>query len=365
MRPHLLLPVLGFAAIPLATAQQQIVSPVPAATVEGNSENLFPWANAGVPHYMQLHSDLGATPRVIQKLAFRMDARDTTNYTGVNVIDLELFMGHGRPATRPSWFFAQNYVLPRVNVIARKTVNFGPQGLNSTVGPRPFNSNMNLVLDAPWPYAGSNAGSLVWEAVIYGVTVGSPYARHDVDGSSRTNTTSGSSGVGCIATGQTVPMAHAVAMADMGGTLLWNITVTNGPASAACFAALGATNPSLSVPGLCGTLETSLDFVYPIGTTDATGAIVYHNAGRSAVAMPNIAPGGILYTQVHALDAGRADVIKVSNSNGRSTPIPQSDLTHVVEATRLFSQVGGTTATESLFFFGTIVGHALVTEFTY
>ena len=41
------------------------------------------------------------------------------------------------------------------------------------------------------------------------------------------------------------------------------------------------------------------------------------------------------------------------------------DVRHVVEATRLFSQLGGPTATESVFFFGSIVGYALVTEFTY
>jgi hypothetical protein len=40
-------------------------------------------------------------------------------------------------------------------------------------------------------------------------------------------------------------------------------------------------------------------------------------------------------------------------------------VSNVVNATRLFAQLGGTTAPESLFFFGSIVGHALVTELTY
>ena len=73
----------------------------------------------------------------------------------------------------------------------------------------------------------------------------------------------------------------------------------------------------------------------------------------------------MVYAQAHALDTGRPDPIPLTNSQGRQMNIPNSDLTNVVDATRLFAQVGGPTAPESLFFFGTIVGHALVTEFTY
>ncbi len=346
-----------------AAAQQKIVSPVLAATVEGNNENLFPWANYACPHYMQLHGDIGGAAKVIQKLAFRMDARDTVNYTGVNAIDLELFMGHGVEATTPSFFFARNYVGARTKVIARKVVNFGPQGQNSTTGPMPFTANMNLLLDQPWPYTGS--GSLVWEAVIYANTVGGTFARLDVDASSRTNTTSAVTGTGCIASGATAAMAHAVAMADMGGTLVMNVTLTGAPAGVPALCAIGISNPNFSVPGLCSPLLTSLDFTYTIGTTDAGGAISYHNAGASAFALPNSYGGGTIYTQVHCLDAGRADPIKVCNSNGRSVPIPFSDTTHVVKATRLFSQLGGTGTSESLFFFGSTVGYALVTEFSY
>ena len=365
MRIHLSLPSVLALAIPLA-GQNKFVSPVLAATVEGNNENLFPFANAAVPHYMELHGDLGPAPKLIQKLAFRMNAGDTNLYQGVNAIDLELFMGHGLKATQPSWFFAKNYVAPRTNVIARKVVNFGPQGQNLVSGPNPFTSNMNLVLDQPWLYSGSTAGSLVWESLVYSnMTTGGTFQRFDVDASSRTNTTSAVTGAGCTATGQATPMAHAVSMADMGGTLLFQITMTFGPANAAAYAALGASNPNVSIPGLCSALQTSLELVWPIGTTDASGAISYHLGGLTSMALPNVAPGGTVYTQVHCIDAGRSDPIAVCNSHGRRVAIPTSDTSHVVEATRLFSQLGGTGATESLFFFGSIVGYALVTEFTY
>jgi hypothetical protein len=51
------------------------VSPVNASAREGNSENLFPWANYACPRYMQIHDDLVGAPKSILELAFRMDAR--------------------------------------------------------------------------------------------------------------------------------------------------------------------------------------------------------------------------------------------------------------------------------------------------
>lgn len=343
--------------------QTTIVSPINATTREGNSENLFPWANYACPHYMQIHSDIGGSPKQITQLAFRMDARDTVNYTAINQIDMELIMGHGRPATSPSFVFAANYVSPPTTVMARRVVAMGPQGQNSTVGPNPFTSNMNLFLDAPYPYSGVD--SLVWEAVIYGNSVGGTFCRLDVDCSSRTNGSSSITGGGCVATGQSAGMTLAPAFADMGGTLAMNFTVTNGPLSAPVLLSLGATNPNLPFPGLCSNLLTSLDAMWYIGTTDSAGAISYHHAGASAFGIANTIPGRTLFAQAHAFDPGRSDPILITNSEGRQLNIPTSDRSNVVRATRLFSQLGGTGSTESLFFFGSTIGHALVTEFTY
>jgi hypothetical protein len=353
--------VLAFAAS--ALAQTTIVSPVNASAREGNSENLFPWANYACPRYMQIHDDLVGAPKSILKLAFRMDARDTINYTAVNQIDLELAMGHSRSALSPSWVFAANYLAPPTVVMARRVVNMGPQGQNSTTGPNPFTSNMDLFLDAPFAYNGVDP--LAWEAVIYGNVVGGTFCRLDVEGSSRTNGTSVVTGTGCTATGQANPMTLAPAFADMGGTLVMNFTVANGPPTTPVFLALGASNPNLAVPGLCSNLLTSLDVIYVMGVTDGAGAITFHNAGSSAFALPNTAPGRTLFAQAHVLDPGRSEPIQITNSQGRQLNIPTSDVSNVVRATRLFSQLGGTGATQSLFFFGTTVGHALVTEFTY
>jgi hypothetical protein len=360
MHIRLLVPLALAAALP---SQSHVVSPVNAAAREGNSENLFPWANYACPRYMQIHGDLIGAPLQLTKLAFRMDARDTVNYTAVNQIDLELFMGPGRSPTSPSWVFAANYVAPRTQVIARRVVNMGPQGQNSTTGPNPFTSNMDLVLDAPFLYNGQDA--LVWEAVIYGNSVGGTFCRLDVDGSSRTNGTSTVTGAGCVATGQAGPMTLAPAFADMGGTLAMNFTVTAGPPTTPVILALGGSNPNLPFPGLCSNLQTSLDVTYYMGTTDGQGAISYHNAGASAFAVANTIPGRTLFAQAHAYDPGRSDPIPITNSPGRQLAIPTSDRSNVVRVTRLFSQLGGTGAPESIFFFGTTVGYALVTEFTY
>lgn len=344
-------------------AQSHVVSPVNAAAREGNSENLFPWANYACPHYMQIHSDIGGSPKQITQLSFRMDARDVINYTAINQLDMELRMGHGRPATSPSFVFAANYTSAPTTVMARRVVAMGPQGQNSTIGPNPFTANMDLFLDAPYPYSG--VGSLVWEAEIYGNVVGGTFCRLDVEGSSRTNGTSAVTGAGCIATGQTLAMTLAPAFADMGGTLAMNFTVTNGPPTAPVLLSLGGSNPNLPYPGLCSNLLTSLDVTYYIGTTDGAGAISYHNAGASAFGVPNTIPGRTLFAQAHAFDAGSTSPIPIANSQGRQLNVPTSDRSNVVLATRLFSQLGGPASTESLFFFGTTIGHALVTEFTY
>lgn len=357
------LAISSLALVAGVSAQTTVVSPVNAAAREGNSENLFPWANYACPHYMQIHSDLAGSPKLFTKLAFRMDARDTVNYTAVNQIDMELWMGHGRPATSPSFVFANNYTVQPTQVIARRVVSMGPQGQNSTTGPNLFNSNMDLLLDAPFPYSGFD--SLVWEAVIYGNTVGGTFCRLDVEGSSRTNGTSAITGTGCVATGQTNAMTLAPAFADMGGTLVMNFTVANGPSNAPVMLSLSGSNPDLPFPGLCSNLLTNLDVISYIGTTDAAGAITYHNAGASAFGVANTIPGRSVFAQAHAYDPGRPDTFLITNSQGRQLNIPTSDRTNVVLATRLFSQLGGTGSTQSLFFFGSTIGHALVTEFTY
>jgi hypothetical protein len=345
-----------------AFAQNTIVSPVAATTAEGSTSNTFPWSVATVRRYQQMHDDIGGAPILINKLSFRINA-STVNYLGTATLDLELFMGHSPHYPNWSFIMANNYLGAPTQVMTRQNVTFGPQGQSSLPGPMPFTSNMDLVLNTPFPYDGVNA--LIWEAVIYGNTLSGSVSPMDADTSSVTNGTSTVTGTGCIATGRTTAMAHAISHADMGGHYLFNVTATNGPSNAALLHSLGLSNPNLPVPGLCSNLLTDLFQVRVIGGTTATGAFTADDPTLSSIVIPNTIGGAVLFSQCHAVDLARPDPIPVSNSNGVTFTVPMPNTTKINRTARIFNNAGGTTATRGIFFNNSTIGHAIVTQFTY
>src|SRR5688572_25031719 len=106
-----------------AAAQGTIVSPVGTATTEGNTSNIYPLniATAQNPRYMQIHSDLGQTPRLLRQLAWRLNG-GAANYAGPRALDVELHVGHSVPWDRASWVYADNWMMPPTNVMARTTM---------------------------------------------------------------------------------------------------------------------------------------------------------------------------------------------------------------------------------------------------
>ena len=158
-----------------AFAQNTVVSPVATATVEGNSNNAFPWNSSTVRRYTQIHSDLTGTPRNSTKLAVRQNAGTTTNYTGTWACDLEMYMGDSVDWDRAGWVFANNYLGPRTAVFARRVINLGPMGQNATTGPLPF--TVDIPLDAPHAYVGVR--SLLWEALIHANTLNADNTQND------------------------------------------------------------------------------------------------------------------------------------------------------------------------------------------
>ena len=345
-------------------AQGSIVSPIVSATAEGSSANAFPFSSAVVRRYMQIHGDLGTTPQLFKKLRFRPSAPTAaTTYTGTLALDVELYMGQSNGVDKASMFFKNNYVLPPTTAIARKIVNMGPQGLVTPPGPIPFNTAMELVLDAPFLYTGTKA--CVWELVVYSNTISGSFQTVDADSVTHVSGVSAITGTGCIATGQTAAMAHTMSAVDSSGILALNFTVTAAPASAPILAAIGISNPNLPVFGLCSNLYTDLLAVLPIGSASATGAITTTESGASTLFLPNLYGGATLYTQCHAPDLTRVDPIPVCNSNGRSIVLPMPNLTKVINACRIFNNAGGTTATQGVYFTTSTIGYALPTEFVY
>jgi hypothetical protein len=343
-------------------AQSTIVSPTVAATSEGAGGNLYPFFSNVMRRYQQIHGDLGPGAKAIKSLTFRLNA-GTGSYTNAWTIDLEMFMGANLGVTSSSQFFDRNYTLPRTNVIARKVVNWGPIGNATMPGPVPFNPSMALTLDTPYGFGGAPL-ALVWEVVIHNNAGAATVTGLDADVGTTTSGVGAITGTGCTVTGRAAPMTHGSSLTDIAGVLAWSFTVTNGPSGANVLLALGTTNPALQFPGLCSSLFTDLAVSLPIGATDGTGAITTNMSGASTFVLKNTLPNAVIYTQVHALDAGQAG-LPIANSDGRSMTVPTSNLTRVCDVMRVFNDVGGTTALEGRFFPTVNVGYALVTQFTY
>jgi hypothetical protein len=347
-----------------ALTQNVLVSPAATAAAEGTSSNAFPWTSTTPRRYLQVHGDLGNAPRVITRLSFRVDAAAQT-YVGTRTHDIELYMGEGVPALQPRFRFDDNYVGPRTLVIPRTTVTFGPQGQSQLPGPSAF-TGMDLVLVTPFHWSGTT--SLVWEVVYHGQVgatglVGT-YSNCDAEQGTLTWGPSSLTGTGCIASGQSLAMAHTLSCCDVAGTLLMNATVFAAPADAPCLLALGIADPALALPGLCSLARTDASLVIPIGAADTTGRITTDHPAAATFILPNVLAGLLLRSQVLALDAARPDPIGVCLSDGRAVSVPASDTTRSPVVSRVFNSTGGTAASEGAFFPST-VGYGLVTRFTF
>jgi hypothetical protein len=127
--------------------------------------------------------------------------------------------------------------------------------------------------------------------------------------------------------------------------------------------AIGFSNPSSPVPGLCSNLYTDAVLVQYLGITSATGSFPVANP-TGAIVIPNNATGLGVFTQAFAIDPLSAAPLPLVASNGRSATVPALGSAQVNLVTRLWNDVGGTTATIAAF--GTsIVGYGLATRFTH
>ncbi len=338
------------------------VSPTQTALLEGNSNNAFPWNSTTVRRYTQIHSDLGASALAITRLAFRGNAGNTTNYTAIRDVDMEMSMGPSVDFDRASFVFAANYLAPPTIVVARRIVNIGPLGQNATTGPLPF--TIFIPLDAPYNHPGTV--SLIWDAAVFSNTIqtgSGTFNQIDAEGGSQTSATSTITGTGCIATGRTTAMTHTLPLVANGNVLLFYPTVSNGPSSAPTILTLGATNPAIPYPGLCAPIMTDLLLMIDIGLTSATGAIS-GDTGLGWV-IPNVGlTGATITTQAFSVDLSRVDPIPLSASNGRSHVIPAPNTTNIVRVSRIYNSSTGATGTLASPV-TTSIGYGIVTEFTH
>jgi len=344
----------------LVTAQSQFVSPVNATTEDGSSRNSLPFGDLTQRRYQQIHSDLGATARLIDALAFRID-QGTNFFDEQRRIELDMTMGDAPDYAQISTDYSANHLGMPVQVIARRAFLFGPQG-RAVWGPNPF-SSMDLPLDAPYAHSGTH--SLIWDIRIHQNSrmFGSVFSTLDADRGSTTLAISNSSGIGCVATGQSQTMLALPSIHDVQGYLGFGAGVMRGPANAPCLLAIGATNPNATLPGLCSPVYTDLLLTAPMGTTDASGAITYlYGFG---IHIPNTLAAASIFTQVHALDPGRVDPIPLSNSDGAWFTVPASSLARVVRVSRMTDNSNSVTSPVGFRATDSTLGFGLVVRFTH
>lgn len=316
----------------------ELVSPITAATAEGDGSNAFPWNSTTARRYTQIHSDLGG-PRPISQISFRGNAGNTTNYTATRSCDLEMQMADSVDWDQAQFVFAANYAGPASTVFARRVINLGPLGQNMVSGPNPF--TIFVPLDSPYAYTGVR--SLLWDARVYSNVINSgtgSFNAIDIESGSTAAGTSTITGTGCIATGRTGAMTHTFSATDRAGTLVLIPTVSNGPSNAYTLLAIGFSNPNAPITNLCANLYTDLSALLEIGATSAGGAI----SGDSGLGfvLPNFYAGAVLTTQAVSLDVGRAPPdLLLSLSNGRSVTLPTPNLSDVVRVTRIYNNTDG------------------------
>jgi hypothetical protein len=344
-------------------AQTTLVSPAGFDTVEGDSNNIFPWGQTTVRRYMQIHADLGTTPRVITKIGFRINAPTTaTTWTGTRTHDIELYMGDAVPTAQslPNLTFDNNYASPKQLVLPRQLVTFGPTGAAAVPGPNPFQPELEITLATPFVYTGT--APLIWEVAYFGSTSSGTMQNYDADQSTTVTGASTITGIGCPPTGGTTPMTHLYTVNDTSGTLLLNGTITGGPPNALALMAIGFSNPNLPAPGVvCSNVYTDGAIVQFLGVTSGTGAYTADNA-TGAIIIPNTASGVQLFTQAFCIDPTNPGLFLIA-SNGRTATVPQAGSPQNL-VTRLWNSVGGTTAANAAFSTST-VGYGLITQFTH
>jgi hypothetical protein len=318
--------------------------------------------------YMQVHSDVGGSPKLIRQVAFRRNGAAAAQPNGTRILDMEMRLGHSVDWNRVTYVFAGNWIGQPTLCLPRQTVNIGP--LVSTANPAPF--EMVVPLPTPFPYTG--ATSLAFEMIQHSNTANGLTAQHDNEsGSSTTGAAASVTGPGCIATGRSSTMDLVIQHGDRGGAYQCGAYVTLAPANAPTTIYFGASNLNIPVPGLCGNILHDFAFPVPVGLSDASGFIGEYATSTTSpypsalctIVMPNTIGGATLYAQAHSLDVGRVGQLPICNSIGRTFTVPMPNTTVVAKASRLYNfQLQGPTHPHATPL-SLAHGYTAVTEFTY
>ena len=312
-----ILSILLLAAVPVAAQQGRpyLISPAGHATVEGNSNNVYPWGQTQ-SHYQQIHADLRSRQLVILGLAWRRDGQFST--PAANTLDLELSVGDS-DYTKATTTFASNCVgTPTVAVKRKKIVM--PSWIWTISTPRlPGPFDFEIPFDTPWLFSGKQ--DFLWEVRLFS----SPAARAIADATRLVipgnAAKSFALGKGCTLAGQTKPMTlEASLLVDSAWkmSLQWLCRHT-APSAASNVVLIGLSNPAAAIPGLCSQklyTDALLSFAAPAsnasGIFTTTKVTAYSWAGLT---------GKSFYAQAFSRDPNQTP-IPFAASNGLATIVP-------------------------------------------
>lgn len=289
-----------------------------AVEVEGNSSSGVTFTNA-TTRTQQIDSNLiGGKLVLINSMAFRRNNGTTTTAT-TRKVDLTVDFGYAASSITST--FDNNYATnSRKTVHAKKTVSL-PDWTATISAPEPF--DLVIKLDAPFAY--DNKQALVWDAIVQNNTGSGTYSMDWF--STAPATTKGEKpvvlGAGCkTANGS---FDHTTSYTADANNLTLGFSGTGGPGSAPAIAVFGAVDLGLSV-GLCSKLHGDLSFLWPIGSTNATGSVTQ----SFPIPWNDSFAGVTLVSQLLAVDT--------------TQPLLPFALSNGISATTPFVKGGGTTS---------------------
>ncbi|MCC6671600.1 MAG: hypothetical protein IT458_11095 [Planctomycetes bacterium] len=233
--------------------------------------------------------------------------------------------------------FATNYKDQPVTVFTKKPVNLPDWNAPSGSTPSPF--NVILPFDTPFLYNGTDA--LLYDVLNENNPLGT-YSQDWISGTMPHTYGAYPTDLGGGCTTANGPMVHRCALRANATVLELGFKVSGAPASANVVMLIGASDPALPIPGLCGVLHTQP--VLDLALTPASAA------GNIAISFPVRTPwspalaGITLYTQAVAPDAGQSG-LPIAISNGLRSDTPATGGAGAINVKRIYHTSSVTAAT--------------------
>lgn len=200
---HTFAPFLPF-VFAAASAAQAIVLPAHFATVEGTGSSTLPFGFATLPvRYLQVHDGVPAT--TLTSLAFRHDTSGAVRMPFQLTVDVYVSTAAGASMATTATFDA-NHGADKLHVVTNRTLTV--PGNDPAQLPGAFLLDLSFDAGVQFAFGG---GSLCWEVVVTANSATSSMPFDSVLTQGTTPTSPGMlgtrTGLGCLATGRTQPMA--------------------------------------------------------------------------------------------------------------------------------------------------------------